>query len=64
METRKTIYCPKCNRRVAEYDGKASNNVVVNCKKCSKRIVYYFETGETIAKPIPIREQGSGKRFY
>lgn len=64
MSDKKTIYCPQCQRRVASYDGRSSNNVIVNCRNCKKRVVYYFETGETIIKPIPIREQGSGKRFY
>lgn len=64
VKKEKTIYCPKCKRRVATYDGRSSNNVIVNCKNCKKRVVYYFETDETVLKEIPIREQGSGKRFY
>lgn len=61
---KKTIYCPKCNRRVAEYDGRSSSNVIVNCKNCKKRIVYHVDNGETEIKPIPPRESASGMVFY
>lgn len=61
---RKTIYCPVCGRRVAEYDGRSSIPVIANCKKCRLRVVYDVETEETIAKKIPARPTSSGMTFY
>lgn len=64
MANPKTIYCPRCGRRVATYDGRSTINVVAKCKKCQKRIVYYVDTGETELKPILPRATGSGMTFY
>lgn len=57
------IYCPICGRRVATYDGKSSSNVIVNCRKCKKRVVYYIDTGKTVVKNIPQRATSSGLSY-
>ena len=60
----KTIYCPVCRRKVATWDGKTKIPILVNCRKCKKRVVFDMETGETTAKPIPPRVSSSAKTFY
>ena len=64
MEKEKIVYCPKCNRRVAKWDGKSTINIVVHCKNCHKRIIYDVTTQEIELKEIPLRHSSSGKRFY
>lgn len=63
MAEAKTVYCPICGRRVGEYDGKSSMNLITRCRKCRKQIVYYIKTGETKVKPIPPRATSSGITF-
>ena len=64
MSEPKIIYCPKCGRRVATWDGRSTINISVKCKKCNKLIVYYIEKQETEIKEIPQRTTSSGMRFY
>lgn len=42
----KKIYCPKCGRKVATYDGRSQIDIVVKCRKCNKKIVYRVATGD------------------
>jgi hypothetical protein len=63
MATEKIIYCPNCKRRVAVYDGKSTINVVANCKKCKKKVVFHVDTLETEIKNISQRTSASGKTF-
>lgn len=63
MAEPKTIYCPRCHRAVATYDGRSTINVIARCKKCRKRVVYHIDTGETEVKPIPPRNCSSGMTF-
>lgn len=63
MAEPKTIYCPSCGRRVSQYDGRSTINVIARCKKCRKRVVYHVDTGETEVKPIPPRTTSSGMTF-
>lgn len=64
MAEPKIIYCPKCGRRVMNWDGKASIDMAANCKNCHKRIVFYPINQVLEIKDIPARAQSSGKRFY
>lgn len=64
MAEPKIIYCPRCGRRVGQWDGRSSINVVAKCKKCMKRVVYHIDTKETEIKNIPPRQCSSGIRFY
>lgn len=63
MAEPKIIYCPKCNRRVAQWNGKSTIDIVCKCKKCNKRVVYRVGSGITEIKPLPIRTQSSGMNF-
>ena len=63
MSDKITIYCPKCGRRVAAWDGRSSINVIANCKKCRKRVVFHVDTGRTEIKDIPLRVSSSGMSF-
>lgn len=63
MKDKKIIYCPECGRRVAEWDGRSTINVVSNCRKCNKRVVYNVETGKTTIKRKIDRCTSSGMRF-
>lgn len=64
MAEPKTIYCPKCGRKVATWDGKSKINIVVNCRNCYKRIVYNVDSGETAIKNIDKRNTSSGMTIY
>lgn len=59
----KKIYCPKCGRRVAKWDGKSTIDIVTQCRNCSKQVIYRIKTGETMAKDMPPRPASSGLRF-
>ena len=50
MADRKTIYCPKCGRKVAAWDGRSTNNISVKCKKCNKLVIYFPEKGSKAAE--------------
>lgn len=63
MAEAKTIYCPRCKRRVAVYDGRSTINVIARCKKCQKRVVYFVETGKIEIKPVPPRATSSGVTY-
>lgn len=60
----KTIYCPSCGRKALVYDGRATNNLSVKCKKCNKLVIFKPATMETELKPVPQRNCSSGMRFY
>ena len=64
MAEPKTIYCPKCGRKVATWDGRSKNNISVKCRKCNKLVVYDVESEEVKIKAIPQRTTSSGMRFY
>lgn len=57
------IHCPKCGKKVAEYDGRATINIIAHCLKCQKRIVFHPDTFVTEAKKIPPRQCSSGCEF-
>ena len=64
MSEPKTIYCPKCGRKVATWDGRSTINILAKCKKCNKLVVYDVENGKSEIKAIPQRATSSGMRFY
>ena len=64
MAEPKTIYCPKCGRKVATWDGRSTINIVIKCKKCNKLVVYDVENEKVKIKEIPQRTTSSGMRFY
>lgn len=59
----KTIYCPKCGRKAATWDGRSTIPVIGRCKKCQKRVIYYPDNDETVIKDIPERNCSSGMTF-
>ena len=64
MAEPKTIYCPKCGRKVATLDGRSTNNMSVKCKKCNKLVVDDVENEKSEIKTIPQRTTSGGMRFY
>ena len=64
MAEPKTIYCPKCGRKVATWDGRSTINILIKCKKCNKLVVYDVENEKVKIKEIPQRTTSSGMRFY
>ena len=56
----KTIYCPRCGRKVGTYDGKSTVHKIVKCKKCNKLVVYNVDTGKIKVTNIPERNCSSG----
>lgn len=55
------ICCPYCGKSVARYDGKGLIDVVADCKKCEKRIIYHIKDKSIETKKIPKRATSSGK---
>ena len=47
MKEKKKIFCPRCHRAVAIYDGKQTINLIAKCKKCKKLVVYHVDTEKT-----------------
>lgn len=64
MAEPKTIYCPKCGRKVAKWDGRSTMNISVKCKKCNKLVVYNVKNEKVEIKNIPQRTTSSGMIFY
>lgn len=64
MAEAKVIYCPLCKHRVMKYDGKGTINLMAECRKCKKLVVYDIEHDEISTKRVPQRETSSGMRFY
>ena len=64
MAEPKTIYCPRCGRKVTTWDGRSTMNISAKCKKCNKLVVYDVENEKTEIKAIPQRVTSSGTRFY
>ena len=64
MAEPKTIYCPKCGRKVATWDGRSTINVIAHCVNCVRRVVYHVDNGTTEIKDIPPRVSSSGMTFY
>ena len=64
MAEPKTIYCPRCGRKVTTWDGRSTNNISVTCKKCNKLVVYDVENEKSEIKTIPQRTTSGGMRFY
>lgn len=60
----KMIYCPRCRRKVATYDGRATINKISTCKKCDLQVIYDVARDETTVKPLPKRETSSGAVLY
>lgn len=64
MGEAKTIYCPLCNRKVMHHDGKGTINLMAECRKCERLVVYDIEKDEVLVKAVPHRTTSSGMRFY
>lgn len=60
----KTIYCPRCGRKVGTYDGKSTVHKTIKCKKCNKLVVYNVDTGKTKVTKLPERNCSSGMIKY
>ena len=56
----KTIYCPRCKRKVGIYDGRSTFTMTYSCQKCGKRILFNPEDNEIKIKDRPQREVSSG----
>ena len=63
MAEKKTIYCPKCGRKVGIWDGKSTMELYFRCKKCKKLVVYHVDTEKTEIKKLPQRNTSSGMSF-
>lgn len=61
---KKNVLCPQCGRKVATYDGKSTINIIVNCRRCKKRIVYDVLSGVIEIKKMLPRTTSSGCTIY
>lgn len=64
MAESKTIYCPRCGRKAAFYDGRTTINPIARCRKCNKLVIYNVAKGAVTMKAVPERNCSSGMRFY
>lgn len=64
MASPKTIYCPICYTKLGTWDGRTSTNLIVDCRKCKKRIVYHPCDDEIETKKIPQRNTSSGVTIH
>ena len=63
MAEPKTIYCPRCGRKVGIWDGKSTMDIHFRCKKCKKQVVYHSCNGVLEMKKLPQRNTSSGMSF-
>ena len=63
MAEPKTIYCPRCGRKVGIWDGKSTMDLYFRCKKCKKQVVYHSCNGVLEMKKLPQRNTSSGMSF-
>ena len=63
MTKQKTIYCPKCGRKVGIWDGKSTMDIYFRCKKCKKQVIYHSCNGVLEIKKLPQRNTSSGMSF-
>lgn len=61
---KKKIYCPRCHGQVGSHDTRSTIDVIANCRRCGKQIIYRVDTGKTEIKSIPPRNTSSGMTFY
>lgn len=59
----RNIYCMKCSRKVATWDGRSSNNISVRCRKCNLLVEFDVKTQKTELKKLPPRKTSSGMTF-
>lgn len=64
MKEPKTIYCPKCGRRIMKYSGEGTMPLSSRCDKCKKIIRYLPENDEILTRDFPLRNTSSGMTFY
>ena len=60
----KSVYCPRCKRKVATWDGKSKINVKARCNKCKNAVLYHVGTDETEIISSDTRKTISGVTFY
>lgn len=60
----KTIYCEKCSRKVATWDGKSSANIEVKCRNCNVLVVFRPANRSIETKSSPKRVLAGAMRFY
>lgn len=60
----KKIYCPRCNHRVGQWDGRSEIPYEKMCKWCRKLIVFDPLRDKVDWYPFPDRTCSSGERFY
>ena len=63
MAEQKTIYCPRCGRKVGIWDGRSTINLALRCKKCKKQVIYHSCNGVLEIKKLPQRNTSSGMSF-
>ena len=64
MAEKKIITCPICHKRVGLHDGRTETNVICNCARCRRQIIYKVLEDKVVVKDIPPRATASGKTFY
>ena len=63
MAEQKTIYCPRCGRKIGIWDGRSTMNLALRCKKCKKQVIYHVDSGVLEIKKLPQRNTSSGMSF-
>lgn len=63
MENPQEVFCPLCNRKLGEWDGRASFDQFYKCRECQKRIIFRVDKKTTEYKELPKRNCSSGMNF-
>lgn len=64
MEKMKSIYCPRCKRKVMKVRVNSTMDMFAKCKKCKVRVSYCPTDGTVVVTKIPERNTSSGMMFY
>lgn len=63
-ETKQTIYCPLCKRKVMTWDGKTKTPISCACRKCNRLVTFNPIDGKRKTSAIPQRTTASGMRIW
>lgn len=61
----KEIHCPKCNKRLGNYDGKETDMKFYqfHCVNCNVRVLYDLKEEKTETRPSPFKITAHGLEY-
>lgn len=64
MNEGKSLYCPRCGKRVCGISPRCTIDFIAKCKNCGQGVKYIVCTDSVMLVKIPERQTSSGVRFY